>query len=635
MARRNDPNDDAGLRKKRAQEQEQEQEQDSEKSEKKEGLSQQNQYGNQAVANMLGMSSVSPGSGGVSAMPSIRAASTTEAGDVQYGGDEDDDDDTPITIEELTKSWNPKTKKKDDTLRFIESMPEDELPPEDPDFIRQVKSKRAPHSSSAQTTIDGLIEPSTMLISSSLSRWCAGIQLWSSNTTLFEVIGGTISPGAPFLQDRSSRILHGRARSAAIGTCLLLQSPVLLGPARIQNALFIDYCMELYGRNHRLQNILKKTEESDIRIPKSSTLFLEQVGGTSGSAEARELCVDAAAQVKRVLYEMLAFRDPAVFIPDLSPKEPTKFVDEDPLNLDAILAEHTTVKDSDPHKRRYAQGLKSAEKMAELTTQTRVRLAAACVLISEVSDLWLKGAPNQTLHSITQSVDRQTEDILRMLVEIAQATKKESIPHRGIQNGLTRAARALSDLRNRIVETLTMVAASVLPSPPTFEFERLAPSSPLATALADGVPMQAMPWLESLPSSFERAVSQVFLRGIAGGTPEELLPQFTDLFHESKSMQESAEWLQQVLDIALGVCALRAGALDQALDSAKRQKTVGRNRRNGILIAQASLLAMESLHRQGNAKGAEEYRLRSAQDCWALGSRGGLTLLARWTPETS
>ena len=87
MARRNDPNDDAGLRKKRAQEQEQEQEQekDSEKSEKKEGLSQQNQYGNQAVANMLGMSGVSPGSGGVSAMPSIRAASKTEVGEVQYG----------------------------------------------------------------------------------------------------------------------------------------------------------------------------------------------------------------------------------------------------------------------------------------------------------------------------------------------------------------------------------------------------------------------------------------------------------------------------------------------------------------------------------------------------------------------
>lgn len=635
MARRNDPNDDAGLRKKRAQEQEQEQEQDSEKSEKKEGLSQQNQYGNQAVANMLGMSGVSPGSGGVSTMPSIRSASETEAGDVQYGGDEDDDDDTPITVEELTKSWNPKTKKKEDTLRFIESMPEDELPPEDPDFIQQVKSTRATHSS-AQTTIDGLIEPSTLLISSSLSRWCTGIQLWSSKQTIFEVIGATISPPAPFLQDRSSRILHGRARSAAIGTCLLLQSPVLMGPARIQNALFIDYCMELYGRNHRLQNILKQTEESDIRIPKSSTLFLEEVGATSGSAEARDLCPDAAAQIKWVLYEMLAFRDPAVFIPDLSPKEPTKFVDEDPLNLDAILAEHTTVKDSDPNKRRYAQGLKSAEKMAQLTTQTRVRLAAACILISEVSDLWLKGAPNQTLHSITQSVDQQTEDILRMLVEIAQATKKESIPLRGIQNGLTRAARALSDLRNRIIATLTMVAASVLPSPPTFEYKRLATSTPLATALADGVPMQAMPWLESLPKSFEHDVSQVFLRGIAGGTAEELLPQFRNLFRKSISRQEKTEeWLQQLLDIALGVCALRAGALDQALDSAKRQKTVGRNRRNGILIAQASLLAMESLHRQGEVKNAEEYRLRGAQDCWALGSRGGLTLLARWTPEIS
>ena len=310
MARRNDPNDDAGLRKKRAQEQEQEQEKDTEQSREKEGLSQQNQYGNQAIAGMLGMGSPAPGSGGVSAMPSIRTASDKDAGEIQYGGDEDGDDDTPITIEELTKNWRPKTTKKDDTLRFIESMPDDELPREDPEFIAKLNQSRAKTTTGKHSGIDGLLEPSPTLMSSSLSRWCHGLRLWIPQQSLHEVVHASISPPAPFLQDRSSRILHSRARCSAIGTWLLLQSPILQGEAATQNALIIDYCMDCRPK-YRLQNILKRLRTH--RRVLFLSIFTANVGDLTGNHQ-RQICVpmrprrsdsycEMAFRVLRLLYQ--------------------------------------------------------------------------------------------------------------------------------------------------------------------------------------------------------------------------------------------------------------------------------------------------------------------------------------------
>ena len=81
------------------------------------------------------------------------------------------------------------------------------------------------------------------------------------------------------------------------------------------------------------------------------------------------------------------------------------------------------------------------------------------------------------------------------------------------------------------------------------------------------------------------------------------------------------------------MCALRSNALDAALDSANRQYKIARRRHNGLLTAQATLLGMEALHRQGETEQADAYRMQGALDCWAYGSRSGLTLLARWQPE--
>ena len=82
------------------------------------------------------------------------------------------------------------------------------------------------------------------------------------------------------------------------------------GEAATQNALFIDYCMELYGRNYRLQNILKEIEDSQTRIPKCTSIFTANVGDQTGNHQATDLCADASAQAVRfILHEMLAFRD--------------------------------------------------------------------------------------------------------------------------------------------------------------------------------------------------------------------------------------------------------------------------------------------------------------------------------------
>ena len=175
-------------------------------------------------------------------------------------------------------------------------------------------------------------------------------------------------------------------------------------------------------------------------------------------------------------------------------------------DIGSILAAHTTSNLPSETKQRYAQGLKSAEKLAQLVTHTRVRLAVACILISEVSQLWLKGAPNETLYSISQSVDKQTEDILRMLVEIAQATKQETIPPRGIQNGLTRAARAITTLRQRIVQAPTLVTGSALRCLNVFTSIHPA-NSPLAEAIADGFTSSAF-WVNAA-RSFTRSVCEV------------------------------------------------------------------------------------------------------------------------------
>ena len=398
--------------------------------------------------------------------------------------------------------------------------------------------------------------------------------------------------------------------------------------------MFIDYCMELDGRNFRLQNLLKMAKDSESKIPKASAIVQKHLKDRVGQAELTPLSEAPARLFHSCLEKIVPFTDPFLLVPSLT--SPVAIADTvaDPLGIDAILKAQTAPAQDD-RARLYQKGLHGAEVLAQLTTEMRVRLACACVLVAEVSELWIRGAPNDTLKEIAAGVDKRTDEILRLLVDIARATKGATVEPKGVQNGLLRAASQLKTLVEQSMELITQIAVASLPRPPNFESWPTRRSNPLQEAIQDGQPLNALPWMKSRPDPFEARVGACLLEGIGGASPQQLIPEFSSLLQETSLRTSEREWIFEILEICRGICALRTGEFDVAKASADVQFRSGLQRKNGIFIAQATLIKCEALFQQNKLEELTQYRLDMAKVCWALGCRGSLTLIARWTPPSS
>jgi len=612
---------------------EQEQEQESAEVETKEPehAKMQQQLGNQAMIGLLAGQGLDIGGGGVEIEQSVRKKEAPRKEPPQHGGD--DDGDGPITIFDLTQSWNPGIRRSKDRPAFIEPMPDDELPPEDPDFLERALDYPDPVSLplASSRVFDALLQPSPDVVRISLTDWARGAGTWAGNSLTWLMLGRLVAPPAPLLQDPHGRVLLSRSRCGAIASCLLLASPTLERDPSAVTSAAIDFCLELDARRHRVRSVQILAEETKGReLPIARKIFEEHVDGTQhGSVLPRAPTEGGEVALAMTLRNLLEFEDPEALVPELELNGPPDDDDDDPLGLDAVIAEHTGGP-TDHENPIYQSAIQAAERLAAAAARSRVLFAGAGVAVAEVAGLWSSGAPTANLVQVMSSFDRDIAGCLQLLVEIARAAQRRSVPPAGLNTGLRRAARSLAKIRTKGERQLEEVIWGILPgNPPLFRANGSLPTE-IEGALADGQPTDALPWLEQLPGSLDRDTAIVLLNAVAGMPAPDLADPLRQL-HE-RWLQTGDLFGSTAMAVCLGGPLLFTGASDEALGLSARLMELGRSRRNGVLVAEGALLGMEVHEAAGDVQAREQLREQAGNLTWRLGARGALSLLARWQP---
>ena len=294
MARRNNPDDASRTHQKPAHQLEQEQEQDQEQEQRQEQEPEharaQNQLGNQAIASMIasraGQDGVAGDEGGGTGH-SIRPRKAHEKEGQDYGGD-DIVDDVPLTLDDLTRSWNPGTRKTDDRPKFVEPMPDDDLPPEDPSFLAAIPGHPGAGPLPRIQTLDALLQPSAQVIAASTSGWARAAARWCAPTPGWRALAAVVAGNAAVLQSADARVLPARGAVGALGSCILAASPTLTHSPRLETAALVELCLELEGRAHRVANLIIELEDTANKLPRAADLVRAHIPG-SGTVRVRKL----------------------------------------------------------------------------------------------------------------------------------------------------------------------------------------------------------------------------------------------------------------------------------------------------------------------------------------------------------
>lgn len=592
----------------------------------------QNTVGNSALAAQMINSGATDGGGdgGGGGGLSMRKAAQDEEKD--YGGDGVADNDVPLTLEDLTRSWNPGTHKTQDRPSWLEPMPSDELPPEDASFLAAVRAAtvaRSDRGARSETGIDRLIQPSSTVVAASLLDWTRGVNRLAGVDLLQRAIGRVLVPPAPFLHDPSGRVLFARARAGAIGTWLLVRSRALSADPSTATIACVSFLLELEGHRRHQEAVRIKPGVEGKQMPRTTEVFQIAYAARSGPLTPRELSPSANARVRALLTELLDLEDPDVYVPALIPDEgadPDDHDDLDPLGLDDVIAELTGGK-VDGEGPLFYSAIQAAEKLAAATARARVHVASTAVALAQVAGLWSAGAPVDALMHVADVIDQQSDKNLRLLVEIARAAQKRAVPPKGLKAGLKRASRALLQVHEVAASMLAEVIGGILPGQAELPPVERAMLDPLEDAWLDGNPSHALPWLTDLPPSPERDATVLLVRLAARGRAEEFGPALLEV---ASRMQDEA--LREVLRIAAGPCLLAARDHAGALELCRAQMASGVRRRNGLVLADGALLGMEALRQAGRDDEAASLRLEAGRAAWTIGAPAALTLLARWTP---
>jgi hypothetical protein len=631
VARRNDPDDPSAKKRKGPQikqDQEEEQEVEAEKAAPESETSRaQNQLGNQGVMAIMGMSTAQPGSAG--AGMAMLPARETEKDGPALGGDDDPLDDDPMTIEDLTRSWNPRIKKAEDKAAFKESMPDDDLPPEDEEWLARVRDAPPPDLPPNRTK-DGLLQPSVHALGGSLGPWVRSVRRWAGHTLERRAAIHLVSCNATCLQDPYGRVFLSRARAGAIASWMMLDAPIFAREPDLGTAAFLDACFELSIGHRRMQEVREIAEASGQQLPIAAQLAAEVLGPGDGVVEPKQVTRAVLDHLLAALNELLDFVDavrlvPALREPEAVPVDP----DDDPLGLDQILAE-AAGGPPDLLRPVFLAAVQGAERLAGACARTRIAFAGVAVVVSDVADDWSQGTPHQTLQMLLNHLDAEIQKVLQLLVEIARAAQTRAVPPRGLQNGLTRAAKQLNKARAGTTQAMAMVVAAIVPGSADVYPPVETPDDPLESAWSDGEPAAAMDWLRSLPSSLERDTTAVFTKAAVADHPSDLLRNLAGLTDALANCQRPA--LSNTALTVLAPTLLWAGRADGALQVGKRLHVVGLQRRNGIVLADAAMLQIEALRMLDRAQEAQELRFLAGCQLYHIGARGGLSLLARWHP---
>jgi len=589
----------------------------------------QNQIGNSGLAAILAdqqQGHDGEGQGGASLQRRAELKGPT------HGGDDDVVDDGLLTVEELLGSANPGTSAGDDRPAFAEAIPDEELPPEDEELLASLPSEPEPIALPATRAVDALLQPSTTVIGASLSDWSAGVARWSSPTLPWRAVAAMLRPAAPALQDPSGFVLAGRARAAAIATWVLLESPALAADPSPATAALANFCLECEGRRSILRAVDATASSSSKKMPLAARLFEIDPAEAPTHLRPQPLNREARTWLLVTIEALVALPNASMLVPPAEAMEPldAEDDDDDPLGLDNVLRE-LTGGEVDPDAGAMRSIMASAEGLASLSRRARIAFAGLAHILRDVGATWSHGAPHRELLEVLNRLDEALVEALQILVDVARATQAKRFAPSVLGKGLVRGARAIERAIRATHDPLVGIVSGLLPAGAAPTPVPQTPQDALHSALSEGQPANALPWLAKHEERDEARIASAFVRVAAGQPPAVLIPALRETHDHAVSLDEHG--LASVAHIVLGPLLLGAGDAEGALAIAEEQLALGLSRRNGILAAQAHLLQLDALVALGREAELPPIRRRVANALWRMGARGPLSLVLRQRPE--
>lgn len=615
-------------KKKEGQEQDQDLEQQQEKQKEPEHARAQNQLGNAALAMMMNAGAGGRG-GGVEVEMAKKKVDMEKEGQ-GFGGEDDAGDPAALPDGDLTEAWNPTTVHPSERVAFLEAMPEDELPPEDEALIEAIAGVLdLPHLAD-EASIEPLLQPSPEVLAVSTQTWIRGVARLVGPSLASRTWAHLLTHPGPLLQDPAGRVLILRARTSSMAANALLAGPTLAARDAATCGL-VGFALELEARAWRVRAGRLALGDNTARALARTTLEMVLAeDDRTGRIEPRRLADEAMALLVRALRALLDMEDPHGLVPHLADGvAPEDDDDDDPLGLDAVIAEFTGGV-LDPREAVYRAFLQAADKVANAVYLTRVRLAGVAVAVADTTKLWASGVPGETLLDAMSDFDAATGEIIALLKDVARAANKRNVALRTLRAWLDKAADKLVEAVSHSLDAMACAIGGVLPGEPDVPPATEAEPDALEHAWGDGTPHHAMGWIKSQPTTLDRDAAALFTRFATAWEPEDLADALVAL-RERANMLERV-YLEDALGTLLGAVLLAEGRFTEAQELGRERFTTAMQRRNGVVAAEAALLEVEALHASGRPAEAEARRLRAAAMVWQLGTRGALTLLARWRP---
>ena len=378
----------------------------------------QDRLGNQGVVELLGIPTVKPGQAGL-AVEGHR--DRDEENELLLGGDNVPPD-GPLTLEDLVRSWNPTTRRGQDTPEQALGRP-DGLPPEDEALLAAVRADRSPIELPASFAPDATIQPSEVAIASDLGPFVRQAARWGSGSVLHRAWARLLSPPAGALADPHGRMVFVRARASALATLLVADAWPRATP-------LVSFTLELACRADRVDEALDQVRASETRLPQAGRVLAPLLEGLpEGTAAPRPLPPSAVAQLEAALGDVLAVTSAATLLPSMSEPAPDE-PDDDPLGIAALLADLTGGA-PDPLAGVYDAGLQAAEKLAGACSRLRVHAAGTLAAVGSVCAPWTAGTPTAALVEVAATLDRDIGKVLQLLVEIGRAIRDGRCRPRG------------------------------------------------------------------------------------------------------------------------------------------------------------------------------------------------------------
>ncbi len=616
---------------KRDQEQEQEQEQDQQKEKGKEPehARAQNQVGNAALAAMMNAGPGGRGGGGVEVEMSKKKADMEKEGQ-GFGGEDDEGDPVAMLDGDLAEAWNPTTVHPSERLAFLEAMPEDELPPEDDALIEAILALGDLPPLPESASIEPLVQPSAEVLAVSTQTWTRAVARFVGPSLASRAWARLVTNPGPLLQDPGGRVLILRARTSSLAANALLHGPAL-AERDVATTALIGFALELEARSWRVRAGRLALGDNTARALARNTLEMVLTEADRlGRVEPRRVDDASLGALHRALNTLLDVEDPHGLVPrnDDSHRE-DEDEDDDPLGLDAVIAEFTGGV-QDPREGVYRAFLQAADKVANAIYLTRVRIAGVAVAVADTAKLWTNGAPGETLLDVMSDFDASTGEIIALLKDVARAANKRNVALRTLRAWLDKAADNLVDATTRALDALACTIAGILPENPRVPAFIDAPSDALGEAWGDGTPDRALPWIGAQPTTLDRDAAAMFTRFAVAWEPQGLADALVAL--RDRANQLERVYVEDAFGTLLGAVLLAEGRYAEAQALGRERFGPALERRNGVVAAEAALLEIDALYAAGQVPEAEARRLQTAAQLAQIGARGALTLLARWLP---